>query len=520
VIDDWDETGVSNHNQDEQQQQQDTQETSQVVEETKSSSSSSKQQEPEEEELDEVEEEKLLEEVTFHDPRPHLNMVFIGHVDAGKSTMSGNMLYLTGHVDARTIEKYEREAKERGRDSWWLAFVMDTNEEERSKGKTVEVGRAKFATDTRRYTILDAPGHRSYVPNMIQGASQADVAILVISARRGEFETGFERGGQTREHALLAKTLGVRSLIVVVNKMDDHTVNWSQERFDECVSKIKPYLKSVGFKVKKQVKFIPVSAITGANLVNPVDDVACPWWSRYLSTDENNTTTPTLLEALDQVPLIETGDVTASSLTSFAMPILDAFADRGNVHVLGKIEQGVLRTGMHLCINPYTADQLRSRVEEVVIEEGDPVDFAATGENVIVRLSGNVNVEEVYKGCVLSHRNSPIAPVTTFIAQILVVDLPENRPILSAGYSGIFNAHTVEEEIEVVNIGHLVERKHGEVTKRRVKFARNGQTVTVKLQTARPVVLDVFENRNFLGRFTIRDEGRTIAIGIVTRLLD
>ena len=142
------------------------------------------------------------------DPREHLNIVFIGHVDAGKSTLSGCILFNMGYVDARTIERYEREAKARNRESWFLAFIMDTSEEERAKGITVEVGRAHFETETYRYTILDAPGHKNYVPNMIAGAAQADVGILVISARKGEFETGFEKGGQTREHALLAKTLG------------------------------------------------------------------------------------------------------------------------------------------------------------------------------------------------------------------------------------------------------------------------------------------------------------------------
>lgn len=189
------------------------------------------------------------EEVAEADSREHLNIVFIGHVDAGKSTLSGNILYLTDYVDRRTIEKYEREAKQRNRESWFLAFIMDTNEEERAKGKTVEVGRAYFATANKRYTVLDAPGHKSYVPNMISGASQADIGVLVISARKGEFEAGFDRGGQTREHAMLAKTLGVKFLIVVINKMDEPTVRWEQGRFDEIVGKMKPFLKSCGFKV-------------------------------------------------------------------------------------------------------------------------------------------------------------------------------------------------------------------------------------------------------------------------------
>uniref|UniRef100_A0A453AI99 Tr-type G domain-containing protein n=2 Tax=Aegilops tauschii subsp. strangulata TaxID=200361 RepID=A0A453AI99_AEGTS len=181
----------------------------------------------------------------------HINLVFIGHVDAGKSTAGGQILFLSGQVDDRTIQKYEKEAKDKSRESWYMAYIMDTNEEERLKGKTVEVGRAHFETENTRFTILDAPGHKSYVPNMISGASQADIGVLVISARKGEFETGYERGGQTREHVLLAKTLGVAKLVVVINKMDEPTVQWSKERYDEIEGKMIPFLRSSGYNVKK-----------------------------------------------------------------------------------------------------------------------------------------------------------------------------------------------------------------------------------------------------------------------------
>ncbi|EPS65067.1 hypothetical protein M569_09712, partial [Genlisea aurea] len=194
------------------------------------------------------------DELLDHDEGPrkrHLNVVFIGHVDAGKSTIGGQTLFLSGQVDERTIQKYEKEAKDKNRESWYMAFIMDTNEEERVKGKTVEVGRAHFETEATRFTILDAPGHKSYVPNMISGASQADIGVLVISARKGEFETGYEKGGQTREHVQLAKTLGVTKLIVVVNKMDESTVKWSKERFDEIKLKMESFLKSSGYNVKK-----------------------------------------------------------------------------------------------------------------------------------------------------------------------------------------------------------------------------------------------------------------------------
>lgn len=210
--------------------------------------------------------------------KEHLNIVFIGHVDAGKSTMGGNLLFLTGMVDKRTMEKYEREAKEAGSASWYLSWALDSTPQERAEGKTVEVGRGYFETNSRRYTILDAPGHKTFVPSMISGAAQADVAILVISARKGEFETGFERGGQTREHIMLVKTLGVARLICVINKMDEPTVQWQQSRFSEIRDKLTPFIKGAGFSVKKDVTFIPVSAYTGANLKDRVDKAVCPWY--------------------------------------------------------------------------------------------------------------------------------------------------------------------------------------------------------------------------------------------------
>lgn len=192
--------------------------------------------------------------------------------------MGGNLLYLSGTVDKRTMEKYEREAKEAGRESWYLSWALDSTPQERAQGKTVEVGRAYFETALRRYTILDAPGHKTFVPSMISGAAQADVAILVISARKGEFETGFERGGQTREHIMLVKTAGVSKVICVINKMDESTVEWLQTRFNEIKDKLSPFIRAAGFNLKTDVTFIPVSAYTGANLKDRVSKSVCPWY--------------------------------------------------------------------------------------------------------------------------------------------------------------------------------------------------------------------------------------------------
>lgn len=192
--------------------------------------------------------------------KEHVNIIFIGHVDAGKSTLGGSILYATGMVDERTMEKNKKEAKEMGRETWYLSWALDLTKEERSKGKTVEVGRGYFETEKRKYSILDAPGHKTYVPSMIGGASQADVGILVISARKGEYETGFEKGGQTREHAMLAKTQGVNKLIVVINKMDDPTVEWSEKRYTECTTKLGQFLKGTGYNLKTDVFFMPIAA--------------------------------------------------------------------------------------------------------------------------------------------------------------------------------------------------------------------------------------------------------------------
>jgi peptide chain release factor subunit 3 len=197
-------------------------------------------------------------------------------------------------VDQRTLDKYKREAKEMGRETWYLSWALDLTNEERSKGKTVEVGRGFFETDKRRYSILDAPGHKTYVPNMIGGASQADVGILVISARKGEFETGFDRGGQTREHAMLAKTQGVNKLVVVINKMDDPTVEWSQERYKEIVTRLSQFLKGTGYNLKTDVFFMPVAAQQTMGLKDRIPKGVADWYDG-----------PSLLEYLDGMKALE-----------------------------------------------------------------------------------------------------------------------------------------------------------------------------------------------------------------------
>ncbi|XP_009391453.2 uncharacterized protein LOC103977614 [Musa acuminata AAA Group] len=446
------------------------------------------------EELDELDEEE--------DKKRHLNVVFIGHVDAGKSTIGGQILFLSGQVDDRTIQKYEKEAKDKSRESWYMAYIMDTNEEERTKGITVEVGRAHFETESTRFTILDAPGHKSYVPNMISGASQADIGVLVISARKGEFETGFEKGGQTREHVLLAKTLGVVKLIVVVNKMDDPTVGWSKERFDEIESKIVPFLRSSGYNVKKDVQFLPISGLVGSNMKTRVEKSICGWWDG-----------PCLFEVFNSVE-VPPRDPNGP----FRLPIIDKYKDMGIV-VMGKVESGSIREGDSLLVMPNKASV---KVLAIYCDE-NKVKRAGPGENVRVRLSG-IEEEDILAGFVLSSVANPVGAVFEFKAQLQILELLDNA-IFTAGYKAVLHIHAIVEECEIVELIEEIDTKKKKDTdpkkrkpKRKPLFVKNGAVVVCRIQVNNLICIENFSDFAQLGRFTLRTEGKTVAVGKVVSL--
>ncbi|XP_008784278.2 eukaryotic peptide chain release factor GTP-binding subunit ERF3A-like [Phoenix dactylifera] len=430
----------------------------------------------------------------------HLNVVFIGHVDAGKSTTGGQILFLSGQVDDRTMQKYEKEAKDKSRESWYMAYIMDTNEEERIKGKTVEVGRAHFETENTRFTILDAPGHKSYVPNMISGASQADIGVLVISARKGEFETGYERGGQTREHVQLAKTLGVAKLIVVVNKMDDPTVKWSKERFDEIESKMVPFLKSSGY-LRKDVQFLPISGLVGTNMKTRVEKSICDWWNG-----------PCLFEVLDSIAVPP-----RDPKGPLRMPIIDKYREMGTV-VMGKIESGSIREGDSLLIMPNKANV---KVLAIHCDE-NKVRCAGPGENVRVKLSG-IEEEDILAGFVLSSIANPIGAVTEFNAQLQILELIDNA-IFTAGYKAVLHIHAIVEECEIVDLIEEIDLKKKSADpkkkkpKRKPLFVKNGAAVVCRIQVNNLICIENFSDFAQLGRFTLRTEGKTVAIGKVVAL--
>ncbi|RBQ76370.1 hypothetical protein VDGD_07445 [Verticillium dahliae] len=355
--------------------------------------------------------------------KEHVNIIFIGHVDAGKSTLGGSILYATGMVDERTMDKYRKDAKDLGRESWYLSWVMDLTAEERSKGKTVEVGRGFFETEKRRYSILDAPGHKTYVPSMIGGASQADVGILVISARKGEYETGFERGGQTREHAMLAKTQGVNKLVVVINKMDDPTVEWSHERYLECTTKLAQFLKGTGYNLKTDVMFMPIAAQQTMGIKTRVPKEKAPWYDG-----------PSLLEYLDGMKTLE-----RKLKAPFMMPVAAKYKDMGTI-IEGKIEAGVVKKGMSLVMMPN-----RQTVEATAVygETEDEVNISQCGDQVRLRLRG-AEEEDIMPGFVLCSPKRLVHNVTAFEAQIRILEL---KSILSAGFNCVLHVHAAIEEV-------------------------------------------------------------------------
>lgn len=432
--------------------------------------------------------------INENDAREHLNIVMIGHVDAGKSTLSGNILYLMGMIDQRTIEQFKREAKLHNRESWFFAYIMDTSEEERKNGKTIEVGRAYFETQSRRFTILDAPGHKNYVPHMIQGATQADIGILIISARKGEFETGFEKGGQTREHAMLAKTLGINKLIVAINKMDE--ANWEQNRFDECVDKLKPFLRSCGFAVKRDVLFVPISGLNGDNIKTRI---TIPWYHGE-----------SLIEYLNQINI--DGRNPDGPLR---VPIIDNYNDRGTIS-MGKVESGVLQTGQKVLIMPTN---INTTVDKIYINE-KLVQYAKPGENVSIHLDCELN--EISKGFILCDSDSPgkLVPlaVHTFVAQIALMDMLAHRPILTVGYKCILHIHTIAQECIITKLLYPIDPKTNKPIKKRIAFIKQGQSAICQIQVKQSITIETFKNIPQLGRLALRDEGKTIAIGKVLSL--
>ncbi|MEM2321384.1 MAG: translation elongation factor EF-1 subunit alpha [Candidatus Bathyarchaeia archaeon] len=424
--------------------------------------------------------------------KPHLNLIIIGHVDHGKSTTMGHFLYLTGVVDERVIKQYEEEAKKMGKESFKYAWILDNLKEERERGLTIDLRYLKFETPKFFFTIIDAPGHRDFVKNMITGASQADAAILVVSAKKGEFEAGIGPGGQTREHAFLAFTLGVRQIIVLVNKMDDLTVNWSKERYEEIKNEVGRMLRLVGYKVDK-IPFIPVSGWLGDNLVKSSSNM--PWYSG-----------PTLIEALDYF------EMPPKPIDKpLRIPVQDVYSITGVGTVpVGRVETGVLKEGDTVIIMPLgkTGEVKSIETHHVRIPRAEP------GDNIGFNVKG-VAKHEIKRGDVVGHPNNPPTVAKEFIGQIIVIYHPT---AIAAGYTPVMHVHTAQIAVRFAELLKKIDPRTGQTVEEKPAFLKTGDAALVRFEPIRPVCMENYSEIPQLGRFAIRDMGTTIAAGVIKEI--
>ncbi|MEM3580359.1 MAG: translation elongation factor EF-1 subunit alpha [Candidatus Bathyarchaeia archaeon] len=424
--------------------------------------------------------------------KPHLNLVIMGHVDHGKSTTTGHMLYLAGVVDERTVKQYEEEARKMGKETFKFAWILDNLKEERERGLTIDLRFLKFETKKYYFTIIDAPGHRDFVKNMITGASQADGAILFVSAKRGEFEAGIGPGGQTREHAFLAFTLGVNQLVVAINKMDDPTVNWSQERYNEVKNEVARMLRMVGYKVEK-VPFVPTSGWTGDNLVKPSDKM--PWYKG-----------PTLIEALDVFEL------PPKPLDKpLRIPIQDVYSITGVGTVpVGRVETGVLKEGDTVIFMPANK---QGEVKSIEMHH-TRIPRAEPGDNIGFNVRG-IAKTDIRRGDVCGHVNNPPTVAREFIGQIIVIYHPT---AIAAGYTPVLHYHTGQMACRFTELIRKIDPRSGQVVEEKPSFLKTGDAALVRMEPLRPIAIEAYSEFSELGRFAVRDMGTTIAAGIVKEI--
>ncbi|KAJ8734982.1 hypothetical protein PYW08_014232 [Mythimna loreyi] len=427
--------------------------------------------------------------------KDHLYIVVIGHVDAGKSTLMGRLLCELGEVSQRTLHKYEQESKKIGKQSFMYAWVLDETGEERVRGITMDVGRAQFETKTKRVTILDAPGHADFIPNMITGAGQADVALLVVDATRGEFESGFDFGGQTREHALLVRSLGVSQLAVAVNKLD--TANWSQERFSEITKKLKAFLKQAGFK-DSDVTYVPCSGLTGENLVKPPAEAELiKWYSG-----------PSLLDVVDKFNVPE-----RPVSKPLRLSVNDVYKGTGSGFcVAGRIENGLINKGDKVLVCPTKE---MAEVRNISINEMT-TNVAFAGDQVSVTLTG-VDMQNVSVGYVLSDPIQQVPVATRFEARIVVFNI---KVPITKGFPVLIHHQSLVESAHIVKLKSLLNKSTGELVKKKPRCLGNNCVAVVEIEVCRPICVERYKDVKELGRVMLRVGGSTIAAGLITNIVN
>ena len=415
--------------------------------------------------------------------KPHLNIVFVGHVDHGKSTTVGRLLLDSGHIEAHVIEKFEKEAQERGKAGFGFAYVMDGLKEERERGITIDVAHKEFFTPNYYFTVIDAPGHRDFVKNMITGTSQADAAVLCVAADDGV-------NAQTKEHAFLARVLGVQQLIVNVNKMDISGVNYSQEKYDSVVTEVTGLLKMAGFNTD-EVPFIPCAAMAGDNVFNKSENM--PWYNGM-----------TLFEAIDKIQMPP-----KPTDRPLRLPIQDVYKISGIGTVpVGKIETGVLNVGKTVVFNP---SQQTAEVKSIEMHHTN-VDRAEPGDNVGFNVRG-LAATDIRRGDVAGYTDTPpmfVRHDETFVGQIQLMDIPK---AIGSGYTPVFHAHTSQVAVRFVDL-----LENSKTKEANPPFLKTGDAALVRFMPTKPMAIEQMDAFPELARFAIRDMGKTVAAGVCMKV--
>jgi elongation factor 1-alpha len=423
----------------------------------------------------------------------HINLVVIGHVDSGKSTTTGHLIYKCGGIDKRTIEKFEKEATEMGKGSFKYAWVLDKLKAERERGITIDIALWKFETKKYYFTIIDAPGHRDFIKNMITGTSQADCAILMIAGAQGEFEAGYAKNGQTREHALLAYTLGVKQMIVCINKMDDKTVEYKEGRYNEIKEELGKFLAKCGYNIKK-VEFVPISGWVGDNMVERSANMK--WYKGKI-----------LIEALDAIePPKRPVD------KPLRLPLQDVYKIGGIGTVpVGRVETGVLRPGMTVVFAPVG---LSSEVKSVEMHH-EALEEATPGDNVGFNVKG-LSIKDIKRGMVAGDtKNDPPMKCAHFNAQVIVLDHPNK---IMAGYTPVVDCHTSHIACKFNKLLQLIDKRTGAKKEDDPKSIKTGDAAIVEMVPSKPLTVEPFTDYPPLGRFAVRDMRKTVAVGVIKQV--